>query len=243
MTDSAQGGQQQQGGPAQQIHKRPSPLQIRHPEMADVLFVEEHIRTRLHYMASEDVVLRYGTDGAFNRFGVGTGAGLAPQPPAPGTYPEDQLHGELEGTPTDEYLPWDDATFMPRLEEVLVQNGHPAGQNGAAQTKPKEATGKNGQVKMLNAKKGKGGKAKGGKAELQRQLQRNGGSFAGAGNDAPKEDTAPPAWEKRWNGRQLPNSWLEEPASSRNMACILLYRHFVKVGVARLGLAGSGVAC
>ncbi len=45
--------------------KRPSPLQIRHPDMGDMLLVEEHLRTRLHYMASPDVILRYGDEEEF----------------------------------------------------------------------------------------------------------------------------------------------------------------------------------
>lgn len=33
--------------------------------MADIMLVEEHLRTRLHYMASPDVVLRYGDEDEF----------------------------------------------------------------------------------------------------------------------------------------------------------------------------------
>lgn len=226
MTDGQQGQQQQS-------HKRPSPLQIRHPEMADVLLVEEHVRTRLHYMASEDVVLRYGTEGAFNRFGVGTGAGLG------GSQGSDSAQGQAAHGDADaqslassfEDTPWDDASFIPRLEEVLVQNGlvGAAGAHGTPKPIAKEVIGKNGQVKVMNGgvisgKKGKGGKMKGGKAQLQKQLQMNGSE--GGGN---KDDGPPMVLEKRWNGRQLPNSWLEESASARNMACILTYRHFLKV--------------
>jgi hypothetical protein len=40
-------------------------LQIKHPDMADIMLVEEHLRTRLHYMASPDVVLRYGDEDEF----------------------------------------------------------------------------------------------------------------------------------------------------------------------------------
>jgi hypothetical protein len=231
-------GQQQQ----QQMHKRPSPLQIRHPEMADVLLVEEHIRTRLHYMASEDVVLRYATEGAFNRFGVGTGAGLASGQGGDGRSADD---GQPDGG-TNEHRPWDDASFIPRLEEVLVQNSlvGNAGVNGGATTpKPalKEVIGKNGQVKLVSSaavtagKKVKGPKGKGGKAELQKQLQMNGSPVNG--DNASKDDGQPQVWEKRWNGRQLPASWLEESASGRNMACILTYRHFLKVRVAQFAAA------
>jgi len=204
--------------------------------MADVLLVEEHIRTRLHYMASEDVVLRYATDGAFNRFGVGTGAGLGGGERAQNGAPSD---GQKDGDSYED-RPWDDASFIPRLEEVLVQNSSlvgNAGVNGGATTpKPaavKEVIGKNGQIKVINGgvvtsgKKAKGPKGKGGKAQLQKQLQMSGSPPNG--DNTSKDDGQPQVWEKRWNGRQLPASWLEESASGRNMACILTYRHFLKI--------------
>jgi hypothetical protein len=42
-----------------------SPLQIKPPDLSDIMLVEEHLRTRLHYMASPDVVLRYGDEDEF----------------------------------------------------------------------------------------------------------------------------------------------------------------------------------
>lgn len=143
--------------------KRPSPLQIRHPEMADILLVEEHLRTRLHYMASPDVILRYGDE--------------------------------------DEFIPtWESASAA----DFASDNPAP---------RAKEIIGKNGQVKVINGKKGKGGKLK-----IPARPPPPAATAAAAS-----------AGERRLNGSQLPRSWTDETASARNMAVILTFRHLVKL--------------
>jgi len=170
--------------------KRPSPLQIRHPEMSDILLVEEHLRTRLHYMASPDVILRYGDEEEF----------IPPEelvmPPSP---------------------PIQD-TSLPTPEQVQPL------------PPPKQ------QVKVIQGRKMKGGKIRGGQQKLTVAMK-----------TVPPPPPVPAApvektlqqkeREKqqkevrtRLNGSQLPKSWTDESASSRNMAVILTFRHLVKVG-------------
>lgn len=172
--------------------KRPSPLQIRHPEMSDILLVEEHLRTRLHYMASPDVILRYGDEDEF----------IPPEelvmPPSP---------------------PMQDASLASSTAEQ--QQPPPP---------PKQ------QVKVIQGRKMKGGKAKG-----QQKL-----TVAMKPSPTPSSSTRPEKTlqerereraqqqevRTRLNGSQLPRSWTDESASSRNMAVILTFRHLVKVSSA-----------
>ena len=180
--------------------KRPSPLQIRHPEMSDILLVEEHLRTRLHYMASPDVILRYGDEDEF----------IPPEelvmPPSPPIQDASLASSTTEPQPTPPPLP--------------------------PPSQPKQ------QVKVIQGRKMKGGKMKGGQQKLtvaktvpsptpspststpEKSLQ-----------DRERERAQQQQQEVRMrlNGSQLPRSWTDESASSRNMAVILTFRHLVKV--------------
>jgi hypothetical protein len=169
--------------PTASAPKRPSPLQIRHPEMSDILLVEEHLRTRLHYMASPDVILRYGDEEEF----------IPPEelvmPPSP---------------------PLQDA--LPAVEPTPPQ-------------KP--------QVKVIQGRKMKGGKMKGAQQKLTVAKPVASSSTP---TPPPEKTLAERDRERvqhevrtRLNGSQLPRTWTDESASSRNMAVILTFRHLVKV--------------
>lgn len=170
--------------PTSTAPKRPSPLQIRHPEMSDILLVEEHLRTRLHYMASPDVILRYGDEEEF----------IPPEelvmPPSP---------------PLQDALPAPEPTPPP---------------------KP--------QVKVIQGRKMKGGKMKGSQQKLT--VAKPATASSSTPTPPPEKTLAERDRERvqqevrtRLNGSQLPRTWTDESASSRNMAVILTFRHLVKV--------------
>ncbi|KAI5449415.1 hypothetical protein NCC49_004699 [Naganishia albida] len=170
--------------PTSTAPKRPSPLQIRHPEMSDILLVEEHLRTRLHYMASPDVILRYGDEEEF----------IPPEelvmPPSP---------------PLQDALPAPEPTPPP---------------------KP--------QVKVIQGRKMKGGKMKGSQQKLT--VAKPATASSSTPTPPPEKTLAERDRERvqqevrtRLNGSQLPRTWTDESASSRNMAVILTFRHLVKL--------------
>ncbi|GHJ87005.1 hypothetical protein NliqN6_3407 [Naganishia liquefaciens] len=174
--------------------KRPSPLQIRHPEMSDILLVEEHLRTRLHYMASPDVILRYGDE--------------------------------------DEFIPPEEPVMPPSppIQDASLASTEPP---PPPPSQPKQ------QVKVIQGRKMKGGKMKGGQQKLtvaktvpsptpspststpERSLQERERERA--------QQQQQQEVRTRLNGSQLPRSWTDESASSRNMAVILTFRHLVKL--------------
>lgn len=172
--------------------KRPSPLQIRHPEMSDILLVEEHLRTRLHYMASPDVILRYGDE--------------------------------------DEFIPPEELVMPPSppIQDVSLASSTET----PPPLQPKQ------QVKVIQGRKMKGGKMKGGQQKLTVAMKTVPSPTASPSTTTPpekslqereKERAQQQEVRTRLNGSQLPRSWTDESASSRNMAVILTFRHLVKV--------------
>lgn len=181
---SATGYPQQYTSQPTSAPKRPSPLQIRHPEMSDILLVEEHLRTRLHYMASPDVILRYG----------------------------------------------DEEEFIP--PEELVMPPSPPLQD--APLAPEPAPAPKPQVKVIQGRKMKGGKMKGQQQKLT--VAKTPTASSSTPTPPPEKTLAERDRERvqqevrtRLNGSQLPRTWTDESASSRNMAVILTFRHLVKV--------------
>lgn len=207
--------------PTPQLHlRRTSPLQIKHPDMADIMLVEEHLRTRLHYMANPDVVLRYGDEEEFI--------------PPVDLMPVSAMNAKDASSKVQNHT-----THPPPSTQPPSSSPHATAATQHPQTLAKP---KVGSKKVIQGRKMKGGRVvKGGlppkilpqptAAELAHESSISGEYGSTEDAESHSGDSAQPQMKPRLNGSQLPAIWTTESASSRNMAVTLTYRHLVKVCV------------
>jgi len=179
-------------------------LSLKYPDLTDIMLVEEHLRTRLHYMASPDVVLRYGDEDEF----------IPPMEyvPVPAGAANSNA-GSTAGTPIDEKA--DALSSMSPSSTPLTA--------AAAKKGPTK--------KILQGRKMKGGRVvKGGIPPKIVTVQRDETNGTRVNGDAL---TGEVTMKPRLNGSQLPLSWTMASATVRNQAVIQTYRHLVKVGVGK----------
>lgn len=188
--------------------KTPSPLQIRYPDIADIMLVEEHLRTRLHYMASTDVILQYGDEDEFIPPIDYVPINVPPPPPP-----------EPAPAPVEE-------------KQEPAGNANNAGKKGGKKVVQGRKM-KGGRVikgglppkLVVNNKKEDGANTPISEVESPARTP-----VEEKGDPIPPVDVP---MRPRLNGNQLPSTWTTQSADDRNWAVKLVYQHLIQVSIAQ----------